>query len=107
MGTATIHFVTEPGGASVRDETMELCSATPCDVSFKGDAADPHRLHKLTITKPGYRIETRTVKSTDSPVHLKLAKIPGAIVRPAGGTVAPKPTSDNAQTQPGFKDVPY
>ena len=71
------------------------------------DAADPHRLHKLTITKPGYRIETRTVKSTDSPVHLKLAKIPGAIVRPAGGTVAPKPSSDNAQTQPGFKDLPY
>jgi eukaryotic-like serine/threonine-protein kinase len=107
VATSTIHVVTEPSGAVVRDDTMELCSATPCDVAFKGDLADPHRLHKLTITKPGYRIENRTVKSTDSPVHLKLAKIPGAIVRPAGGTVTPKASSDNVQTQPGFKDVPY
>jgi hypothetical protein len=102
-----IHVVTEPAGAMVRDDTMELCSATPCDVTFKGDLADPHRLHKLTFVKPGHRIETRTVKASDSPVRVKLAKIPGAIVRPAVGPAAPKASSDSAPTQPGFKDLPY
>ena len=98
-----IHVVTEPAGATVRDETMELCSATPCDVTWKGDAAEPMRLHKVTIGKPGYRNETRTVKSSDGTIHVKLAKIPGAIVRPAV-TNAP---ATSATVQPGFKDIPY
>jgi len=102
--TSMIHVVTEPAGAVVRDETMELCATTPCDVTFKGDLADPSRPHKLAFAKPGYRIESRTVKAAEGPVHVKLTKIAGAIVRPPPKGTA---SSDGTPAQPGFKDIPY
>lgn len=104
----TFHVTTEPAGASVRDESAEVCASTPCDVTFKGDAADPSRTHKLTIAKAGYRFEARTVKVGDGPVHVKLTRFTaGGAARPQGGSPAAKPTGDNATVQPGFKDIPY
>ncbi len=105
-----IRVTTEPPGASVRDESAELCTSTPCDVTWKGDAADPSRVHRLTLAKAGYRFEARTVKAGDGPVHVKLTRFTaGGTARPQGGTPASKPTGgDGAGTvQPGFKDIPY
>ena len=48
--TATLKVTTDPPGASVREDAIELCAATPCDVTFKGDAADPAKVHKLVFT---------------------------------------------------------
>ena len=51
---------TDPDGASVKEDGVELCSSTPCDILYKGADADPARDHKLTLTRPGYKVETRT-----------------------------------------------
>jgi serine/threonine-protein kinase len=99
---ATVKVTTEPPGAIVREDGKELCAPTPCDVVFKGEAADPARVHKLVITRPGFRAETRTVKATESPVHLKLAHVSAAPVRPP-----PAPTKPDSPTPNGFKDTPY
>jgi serine/threonine-protein kinase len=94
---------TDPDGASVREDGVELCSSTPCDLLYKGPDADPSREHKLTLGRPGYRSETRSVKVTDSPVTVKLAKAeaprvaPQAVARPEGPALPS-----------GYKtDVPY
>ena len=102
---------TDPPGASVREDATELCAATPCDVTFKGDSADPAKTHKLVMTHVGFRPETKSVKPGDPPVHVKLVRGPGGFV--AGGRPPPppppppttKPTSES--TPNGFKDLPY
>ena len=105
-------MTTEPPGASVREDTLELCASTPCDVTFKGDSADPARVHKLVMTHLGFRPETKSVKAGDAPVHLRLVRGGGGFVGgrpPSPPPPAPpptaKPTSDT--TPSGFKDLPY
>jgi eukaryotic-like serine/threonine-protein kinase len=94
---------TDPDGASVKEDGVELCSSTPCDILYKGADADPTREHKLSFTRNGYRVENKTVKVGDSPVTAKLTAAPaGPIYRPAQpkDTTAPVPT--------GYKnDIPY
>ena len=51
--TATIKVTTEPAGASVREDATELCAATPCDITFKGDAADPGAAAQARVRAPG------------------------------------------------------
>jgi len=104
--TATIKVTTEPAGASVREDATELCAATPCDITFKGDAADPARLHKLVFAHQGFRPEARTVKPGDALVHARLFR--GTFVgggRPVGPAPSAKPTAEPATN--GFKDLPY
>jgi serine/threonine-protein kinase len=95
----------DPDGASVKEDGVELCSSTPCDILYKGPDADPTRDHKLTITHNGFRIETKSVKVGDSPVTIKLTPAPGGgqIYRPAPDK------KDNAAPVPtGYKnDLPY
>jgi serine/threonine-protein kinase len=101
---ARFRIDTEPPGASVREEGVELCSSTPCDILYKGADAEPTRNHKLTVLRPGYHSETRTVTVRDSPVTWKLAPIP---VAPRSAPVAP-PKSETPQLPPGYKsEVPY
>jgi serine/threonine-protein kinase len=66
-----LHVTTEPSGASIRDESKEVCASTPCDVVFKLDP-DPSKTHKLVISHAGFRSETRTVRPGDPPLHVKL-----------------------------------
>jgi serine/threonine protein kinase len=103
---ATIKVTTEPAGASIREDATELCASTPCDVTFKGDAADPLKPHKLLITHAGFRPETKSVKAGDPPVHVKLVRGGGGgqVGRPAGPATT-KPPPDT--TPNGFKDLPY
>jgi serine/threonine-protein kinase len=104
--TATLKLTTEPPGASVREDATELCAATPCDVTFKGDAADPAKVHKLVFAHQGFRPETRSVKPGDLLVHARLLR--GTFVgggRPAAPQPSAKPTGET--TPNGFKDLPY
>ena len=103
--TATLHITSDPPGASVREEATELCAATPCDVTFKGEAADPAKVHKLLFTHLGFRPETRSVKAGDPPLQVKLLRGGGG--RPVF-TAPPTPSTKPTETTTnGFKDIPY
>jgi len=93
----------DPDGASVREDGVEVCSSTPCDVPYKGQDADPVKDHHLTITRNGYRNETRTVRIGDSPVTVKLTVAPTTYRPPA-----PTKPADTQALPPGYKpDIPY
>jgi serine/threonine-protein kinase len=94
---------TDPDGAGVKEDGVELCSSTPCDILYKGSDADPSRDHKLTLTRQGYRPETRSVKATDGALTVKLAKADVPRLVPQ---VAARP--DTAAVPTGYRtDVPY
>jgi serine/threonine-protein kinase len=69
---ARVRINSDPDGASIREEGVELCSSTPCEIIYKGADADPAREHLLTLTRPGFRTAMRNVKPADSPVSVKL-----------------------------------
>ena len=95
---------TDPDGASVKEDGVELCGSTPCDILYKGADADPAREHKLTLSRPGFRIEARTVKVGDSPVAVKLTKAPDA----PRFVPAAQPRTDAPPVPTGYKnDLPY
>src|SRR5208283_4451447 len=93
----------DPDGASVREDGVEVCSSTPCDIVYKGADADPAKEHRLAVTRNGYRLESRTVKVGDSPVTVKLTAAPPSYRPPP----AAKP-ADTQSLPPGYKpDIPY
>ncbi len=94
----------DPDGASVKEDGVELCGSTPCDILYKGADADPAREHKLTFARPGYRPEARTVKVGDSPIAVKLTKAPDV----PRFVPAAQPRSDAPPLPTGYKnDLPY
>jgi hypothetical protein len=88
-------MTSDPGGAAVREDTKELCAATPCEV-----ALDWSKSHKLVLTHAGFKPEMRTVRGTEgtllvkfghpTPIHATPA--PPAPPAPATGP-APIPTT--------------
>jgi serine/threonine-protein kinase len=93
---------TDPDGASVKENGVELCSSTPCDILYEGDDVDPARDHKLTLSRQGYRTEVRSIKVGDGPVGVKLTPILRA---PA---VAPQRAEEMPPVPTGYKtDIPY
>ena len=98
-----VRINSDPDGASVKEDGVELCGTTPCEILYKGSDADPAREHKLTLAHGGYHAETRTVRVGDSPVTFKLAPMP---VVPAIARPQPKPETVAVPT--GYKaDIPY
>ncbi|MDP9002885.1 MAG: hypothetical protein M3O46_22575, partial [Myxococcota bacterium] len=92
---------TDPDGATVKENGVEVCSGTPCDILYQGDDADSAREHKLTLARQGYRIEVRSLKTGDSRVNVKLT----AVARP---TVPPPIKLDAPAIPTGYKtDIPY
>jgi serine/threonine-protein kinase len=97
-----VRINSEPDGASVKEDGVELCSSTPCDILYKGSDADPAREHKLTVAKTGYRSESRSVKVADTPVLVKLAKVEVPRFIPQA------PPRTDTPVVPGYKtDIPY
>ena len=99
-----VHFVTEPPGASVKENGKELCAPTPCDVTFKTD--DATKPHKLSIEQKGFKSEVKSVKPSEAAakgLDVKLTKD-----KPSGAAPAPspKPAPKPDPTPPsGFKDA--
>ena len=92
----------DPDGASVKEDGVERCGTTPCEILYEGSDADPSREHKLTLARNGYRAETRSVRAGDGTVTIKLSPAPQAVApRPAA-----KPELPSVPT--GYKtDIPY
>ena len=107
VSDVVLHVTSDPVGANVREDAAELCAATPCDITFKGDAADPTKVHKLVVSHLGFMPVLKQVKPGDPPLVVKLFRGGGSnrpIVNPPppGSVPRPDPTSPN-----GFKDLPY
>jgi serine/threonine-protein kinase len=101
--TLSVHFATEPAGASVKENNEELCAATPCDYRF---AADTTTEHKIVVTRAGYRPETRVIHASDAQVSVTLAAL--AAVKPwTPPPQAPRPKPADSAAPQGFKDIPY
>ncbi len=102
---------TSPSGAAVEWAGTKVCNATPCDVTFKGSDADDEREHKLTVSKDGYKEETKTVKIKDKSVTVKLTEVQrgggGNVGRGRAPAAARPPTPGGATPPSGFKDLPY
>ena len=103
----TLHVASDPPGANVREDAAELCASTPCDITFKGEAADPSKVHRLVFTHLGFRPEMKPVKPGDPPLAVKLFRAGGVVARPP---VTSPPVAGSAKpeaTPNGFKDLPY
>jgi serine/threonine-protein kinase len=69
-----IRIESEPSGASVSENGTELCTNTPCELTWKDDAARAE--HKLSINKKGYKTSKVTVGLTDEKVKAALDVYP-------------------------------
>jgi hypothetical protein len=72
--TATLHVETDPPGAKVKEEGDLVCEATPCDIPYAGDQADPTYEHLLTFLKADYKLERKLVKVGASPITVKMTR---------------------------------
>ncbi len=105
-----VRINTEPDGASVKEDGVELCSSTPCDILYKGADADAAKEHRLTLLRAGYRSETKSVRVGDSPVSVKLAAMAVAprYVPPQAAPPGKSEKSESPSLPPGYKpDIPY
>ena len=101
--TLSVRFVTDPPGASVKEDGQELCAATPCDHAFSADMSVEH---KVVIAKNGFKADTRMVKASDSEVRVSLTAAKAWSPPPHTGGAAAKP-ADSSAAPSGFKDIPY
>ena len=74
MSHGQIHIETVPAGARVREGSVDVCLATPCDVSYGTDDASARAPHRLEFSKVGFANEIRTVRVVDGPVTVRLLK---------------------------------
>jgi serine/threonine protein kinase len=75
MATVSVRINSDPDEADVRENGIEICASTPCDVAYEGAEGDPARIHRLTVSRSGYRTEVRTIKVGDSPVIVRMTKV--------------------------------
>jgi len=71
-----VRVESSPPGAAVLENGKALCSATPCDVTWKGDEAKAD--HKLTFSKGGFKASVVTVKPADEKATVALEKAQAA-----------------------------
>ena len=99
-----LSVATDPPGARVREDGVDVCSGTPCEIAYEG--VDLAKEHKLTLLRPGYRVETRTVKTSDDHVSVKLLPLVPTGHATALATAVPR--SEPMSLPPGYKaDIPY
>jgi hypothetical protein len=75
---AKVRLNSDPDGATVTEDGVELCSSTPCEITYKGSDAEPTQAHVLTVALTGFRRETVTVTAAASPILVKLPAVPPA-----------------------------
>jgi len=69
-----VRIESDPTGASVSEGDTQLCTSTPCELTWKDDVARAE--HKLTVNKKGYRTFRATVSPTDEKLKAALEVIP-------------------------------
>jgi serine/threonine-protein kinase len=94
-----VRVESDPSGASVSEGDTQLCSSTPCELTWKDDAARAE--HKLQINKKGYKTHKVTVSATDEKVKAALDVIP---VVPVAQPQPRPPTTGKPQGL--YKDLP-
>jgi serine/threonine-protein kinase len=102
---ATLSVVTDPPGARVREDGVDVCDSTPCEIAYEG--LDVAKEHKLVLLRSGYRVETRTAKAAEGRVSVKLLPLPPTPhAPPALAPAAQK--SEPLALPPGYKaEIPY
>jgi serine/threonine protein kinase len=75
-----IRIESDPMGASVSEGDTQICTATPCEHTWKDEAARTE--HKLQLNKRGYRTFKANVDAADEKVVAKLDMIPVVIAPP-------------------------
>jgi serine/threonine-protein kinase len=75
-----VRVESDPPGASVYEGETQLCTSTPCELTWKDDAARGE--HKLQVNKRGYRGAKVTVGSADEKVSAKLEPVPVMVQPP-------------------------
>ena len=87
----------------MREGELELCRSTPCAVFYEGPDADRESVHVLTVSREGYRSETRRVLASDATITVTLASAAGARRSPPA---APRDRSQALLS--GYRlEVPY
>ena len=103
FASVKIRVSTDPDGASVKENGVELCSNTPCEILYDGDDADPAREHKLAFSRPGYRAEVRSVNVGEGPVSMKLTPLSSRSI-----PTASQKTEEMPPVPTGYKtEIPY
>jgi serine/threonine-protein kinase len=69
-----VRVESDPTGASVSEGDTQLCTSTPCELTWKDEVARAE--HKLTINKKGYKTFKATVALADEKVKAALEVIP-------------------------------
>ncbi len=85
----------EPSGASVSEGDTQLCTSTPCEVTWKDEVARAE--HKLQLNKKGYKTFKATVATTDDKVKATLDVIPVYVPPP------PPPPPPSGPAHPLYK----
>jgi eukaryotic-like serine/threonine-protein kinase len=103
----TVRVTSEPAGARVQENGKTVCEATPCEVTWKGDATS----HKLELEKDGFQVAKVEVSATDTSIAAELEKA-ARFVRGARPAIKPAPAAKAAPVQSppkpdGYKDSPY
>ncbi len=94
-----VRLSSEPEGAVVREDGVEVCNATPCELSYSDDAAK--REHKVVVQKAGFKAETKIFMADAKTVQVKL-------VRDTRVFAQPPQTGKDPGVPPGYKpEVPY
>ncbi len=75
-----VRVESDPSGASVSEGDTQLCTSTPCEVTWKDDVARAE--HKLQLNKKGYRTFKATVATADEKVKAALEVIPVVVAPP-------------------------
>ena len=95
-GLRIVTVESEPSGAGVSDQGIEVCMATPCRVYWNGDSANAE--HRLNLFKRGYRSSTVIVAPGQDRVLGKLELPAAGEPPPPPPVVVPRATASAAAT---------
>ncbi|APR85539.1 Serine/threonine protein kinase PrkC, regulator of stationary phase [Minicystis rosea] len=90
-----VRIESDPSGATVSEGDTQLCTSTPCELTWKDDVARAE--HRLNINKKGYRTFKATVSPTEEKVKAALEVIPAVAAPP------PPPPQQPAGGRPLYK----
>ena len=102
----TLHVTSSPSGAKVEEGGKVVCGATPCDLTWRDDAAVSE--HELVFSKPGYQPSRLVVTPEMSSASGTLTLLASRPQTPPRATTAPTSApAEKGKPLSGYKDSPY